>query len=205
VKFLITGLDAEKPEIYFMNTKTHQYHYYFARDVLSARLTPAQFNQMTYFTNQRKFLAGTIIAHDSFTLSNGTPGLYALEFWPPAPVSVTYTALAYNLARAGMPFANDTLSYHPSGSAQEDMFIDEADEYARRNISTVSSYEIFSHISYSPLNLGVGFGRLRILDGKSARPPSLTDIVILNTLPSDLPHVAGIISAEPSVGMVFMS
>jgi phosphoenolpyruvate synthase/pyruvate phosphate dikinase len=38
---------------------------------------------------------------------------------------------------------------------------------------------------------------LRILDGKSARPPSLTDIVILNTLPSDLPHVAGIISAEP--------
>ncbi len=197
VKFLITGLDSEMPEIYFINTKTHQYHYYFARDILGVQLSHAEFNQATYFTNHRKFLVGTIIAHDSFTLSDNTLGLYALEFWPTDPVSVTYTALAYNLVLGRMPFANDTLSYHPSGSVQEDMFIEQAEEYARQNINTVSTYEIFSHVSYSPLNLGVGFGRLRIMDGSHPRPPSLTDIVILNTLPNDLPHVAGIISAAP--------
>lgn len=197
VKFVITGVDTPAPEIYFINTNTHQLHYYFMQNVLGMTLSRADFNRATYFTNQRRFVAGTIIAHDSFTLPNGAPGLYALEFWPTDPVDVRYVAMAYKLARTRMPFAGDKLAYHPSGGSQEDMLAQQEDEFARQKVNTISTHELFSHIGYSPLNLGTGFGKLRVIDGTNTRPPTITDVVILNYLPNDLPHVAGIISAEP--------
>lgn len=197
VKFVILGVDTDQPKLFFMNSKTHPLHYYFIRDVLGIGLSVAEFNPLTYFTKNRKFLVGTVLAHDSFTLPNGNPGLYAVEFWPTDPVDARYTILAFNLVYDAMPFAREELAFHPTGGAQEDLFAEQAEQYAAQNINTVSSHEIFSHIAYSPLNLGVGFGKLRIADGTSSRPPAITDIIIYPTLPNDLPHVAGVISVEP--------
>ena len=36
VKFLIMGANTANPALYFLNVNRHQYHYYFARDVLGS-------------------------------------------------------------------------------------------------------------------------------------------------------------------------
>lgn len=197
VKFVVIGVDTDTPMVFFMNSKTHVYHAYFVRDILNVHVDGGEFTQMAYFRADRKFLAGTIIAHDNYTLADGTQGLYALEFWPTDPVGADHVTATYNLVHAAMPFAVDTLAYHPSGAVQEELFADEADAYAVANIATVSSHEIFESIRYSPLNLGVGIGYLRVFDPSDPRPPSITDFVIYPTLPNDLPHIVGVISEEP--------
>src|SRR4051794_1312183 len=61
VKFLITRVDTPTPKAYLINSERHQYHYFFARDVLGIGLSNQDFNRATYFTDQRRFIAGTVI------------------------------------------------------------------------------------------------------------------------------------------------
>lgn len=197
VKFLITGVNTEEPQTYFLNTKNQKYHYFFARDVLGVPLSNGAFNAVTYFTANRRFLAGTLIAHDSFRWPDGTVGLYALEWWPTDNVGVNYVTMAFGLVHAAMPFAGSKLAYHPSGAVQEELYEAERAAYEASGIQVVSTAQIFESVDYSPLNLGVGYGRLRVIDGSSPQPPSIRDVVIFKTLPNDLSHVAGVLSEEP--------
>ena len=197
VKYLVAGVDSGAPQVFFLNTNKHRFHYGFAREVLNVPLSLSEFNSVTYFVDDRRFLAGTILAHDAFERPGGPTGLYALEFWPTDPVRVNHAALSFKLVDAAMPFAGERLAYHPSGAPQEELFAAEREEFERRGVHAVSTNQIFANITYSPLNLGVGFGNLRVIDGSSPRPPSITDVVIFKTLPNDLSHVAGVLSEEP--------
>ncbi|KAB7613627.1 hypothetical protein F9L33_09620 [Amylibacter sp. SFDW26] len=197
VKFLVTGADTRSPKVYFLNTKNQKYHFYFARNVLNVPLDNGAFNAVTYFTASRRFLAGTLIAHDNFNSLEGTKGLYALEFWPTDNVTVNFVQIAFDLISAAMPFAVGKLAYHPSGAVQEDLYEAEQVKFEAGKIRVVSTEEIFKNVDYSPLNLGVGFGRLRVIDGSNPQPPSIRDVVIFKTLPNDLSHVAGVLSEEP--------
>lgn len=80
---------------------------------------------------------------------------------------------------------------------QEQQLVRDADAYAAQSVRTASSRELFENVSYSPLNLGEAIGTLRIVRATDSRPPAPTDIVIYETLPNDLPLVAGVISAAP--------
>ena len=105
--------------------------------------------------------------------------------------------MAFDLIDAAMPFAGRRLAYHPSGAVQEELFESEQSEFERRGVRVVSTDSIFAGITYSPLNLGIGFGKVRVIDGSSPQPVSITNIVIFKTLPNDLSHVAGVLSEEP--------
>ena len=74
VKFLVADVQTATPEVYFMNTKNQKYHFLFARDVLNMPLDNGAFNAVTYFTQSRRFLAGTIIAHDSYQWDDQSSG-----------------------------------------------------------------------------------------------------------------------------------
>lgn len=197
VKFLVAGVDTESPTVFFLNTNNFKYHYKFAREVLRVRLTLDEFNSVTYFKETRRFLAGTLIAHDSFEWPDESTGLYAQEFWPTDRVNVQFAATAFSLINDKMSFARNQLAYHPSGAGQEERFEAERKEFERRGVRSVSTDQIFSNITYSPLNLGVGFGKCRVIDGSSPQPPSIRDVVIFKSLPNDLTHVGGVISEEP--------
>ncbi len=197
VKFLVAGVDTDSPKVFFLNTNNIRYHYVLARDALDVRLSLQEFNRVTYFTDARRFLAGTLLAHDTFEWPDGATGLYALEFWPTDPVKVNFAAMAFSLIHQAMPFANDRLAYHPSGANQEELYEAEREAFERHEVRVVLTDEIFSNITYSPLNLGVGFGKCRVIDGSSPQPPSITDVVIFKHLPNDLSHVAGVLSEEP--------
>lgn len=197
VKFLITNADTDAPQLYFMNSKRNPLHYNFARNVLKIGLDAASFNRATYFTDHRQFLAGTIIAYDNYLRPDGSPGVYAMEFWPTDPVPTPYVAQTYHLIKQAMGFAAETLAYHPSGDIQENWMEQDEEMFAAKSVRTISTAEIFEGVAYSPLNLGEAIGTLRLITPDDPRPPAVTDIVIYETLPNDLPLVAGVISSAP--------
>ena len=61
----------------------------------------------------------------------------------------------------------------------------------------ISTRELFANVSYVALNPGEGFGVLTAVDPTAARPPTIRDVALFPTLPNDLGHVAGVISATP--------
>ena len=91
IKFIIMDAASDHPVLYFMNSKKHEYHYTFARDILGYRDGYEHFVDETYFSDRfRKNLAGSIIAYDHAEISDGETGLYTLEFWPSDPVSFQF-------------------------------------------------------------------------------------------------------------------
>ena len=197
-KLLILGVDTPSPQLYFLNTNEFAFHYDFATRALGLRIPLAQFNAITYFRDDRSNLAGTIIANDRFApAGGGEEGLYALEFWPTDPVRARLVALAYDLVRAAMPFAAAKLAYHPAGDTQEALFAEDAAELQRLGVRSISTKELFANVSYVALNPGEGLGVLSAVDPTAARPPTIRDVALFTTLPNDLGHVAGVISATP--------
>jgi pyruvate, water dikinase len=197
VKFLLTEVDTDNPIIYFLNTNNIQYHFIFATTVLGLQLTNTQFNQQTYFTNNRKFLAGTILAHDKFTWPSSEQGIYVLEFWPTDPVKSNYVNMAYRAIKTAMPFTKNYFSYHPVGETHQELYEDEKELFEELGVEHISTDQLFGSTSYSPLNLGEGFGRLRLIDSTDAQPPTIRDVVIFKQLPNDLTHVAGVLTELP--------
>ena len=197
-KLLIVGVDTARPQPYFLNTNAFSFHYDFATRVLGMPIALAQFNAVTYFRDDRSNLAGTIIANDRFVPAGGDEeGLYALEFWPTDPVRARHVALAFGLVRDAMPFAAGKVAYHPAGDTQEALFAQDAAELERLGVRSVSTRELFAGVSYVALNLGEGLGVLNAVDPSSSRPPTIRDVALFATLPNDLGHVAGVISATP--------
>ena len=64
-------------------------------------------------------------------------------------------------------------------------------------VRSISTAELFANVSYVALNPGEGFGVLTAIDPTAARPPTIRDVALFTTLPNDLGHVAGVISATP--------
>lgn len=196
VKYLITGVDTDNPAVYFYNTQKHIYHFTFARDVLKIYNDLYKFNSETYFTdNNRKNLAGSVIAYNNYRSGTGEEGIYAIEFWPSDPVRFEFVKIAYDLITDKMPFARSHLAYHAVGEIQRNLFEEEKYEYDHSYLKTVSSEDLFENITYSPLNLGESYGLLRIIE--SDEVVTAKDIVIFKTAPNDLTHVAGIITETP--------
>lgn len=203
VKFLLTGVDGPNPQLYFVNTRNIVYHWDFATKALGSPLSLEEFNAQTYFTDRRKNLAGTIIAHDSFKGAGGKKGLYAVEFWPTDPVKARHVAAAFKQIEKQMPFAKGQLAYHPAGSTQEALFAREKSELKRLGVKSIDSATLIGSKTFEPLNLGEGFGMLRVIDPSqpNARPPSVRDVVIFKSLPNDLTHVGGVISETPQTSL----
>jgi len=199
MKLLILAVDTSAPQLYFLNTNEFEYHHDFVTRALGLRIELEDFNAITYFRDDRSNLAATIIANDRFEPdgAGSEAGLYALEFWPTDPVRGKHVALAFELVRAAMPFAAGKLAYHPAGDTQEALLQQDADALRELRVRSISTAELYANVSYVALNPGEGFGVLSAVDPTSARPPTIRDVALFTTLPNDLGHVAGVISATP--------
>jgi len=195
VKFFIPGVDTASPDVYFQNTKNYPFHYYFARDALGWTLDLSTFNRQTYFSDQRKNLAGSIIAHDHYEPNETIHGIYTMEFWPTDPVNFEHVQLAYDLITANMPFAQDRLYYHAPSETQRALYEAERELFEASQIKVIRTEDLFANVSYTPLITGEAYGRLRIVDGPDTG--SARDIVVYRTIPNTLSHVAAIITEVP--------
>ena len=195
VKFFIAHVDTAEPELYFQNTANYPFHYYFALDALGWTVDLGTFNLQTYFSGDRKNLAGSIVAHDNYEPNEAIHGIYTMEFWPTDPVSFEGVQLAYNLITTGMPFTRDILYYHPPSETQRALYAAERALFEASTIKVVQTEELYANISYTALVTGEAYGRLRIVDGPDT--VSARDIVVYRTLPNTLSHVAAIITEVP--------
>jgi pyruvate, water dikinase len=196
LKFLVAGVDTAYPVIYFMNTANHEFHDEFAISGLGWNITLQEYYEQTYFTDlNRVNLAGSIVAYDQHRASDGTEGLYGLEFWPADPVAFEHVRLAHDLVLAWMPFVDGRLAYHPSGESQRARWLREQPSFQAAKIRVVTTDELLGGLEYYPLVLGETFGRLRLVGGTDLI--SRRDIVVLRTLPNDLSLSAGILTETP--------
>ena len=184
VKFYLYHLNTDRPGVYFMNTVTHRAHYQFQDAVKYPSITTA------YRDNEH----GEIIYHPNVVAPDGSLGVYRFEFQPWDTYSFGRIQRAYDVLAASMPLLENNLLYHPFGDAGP-VYERERDLYDGSRVEVLLTHEIFPDVPFINLNPGLGFGLLRVMSPDERPDPR--DIVIFDSLPNDLPRVAGIITTVP--------
>ena len=180
--------DRTDGQIYFLQSERWPIHYFFARRFLSTSANPVGdegvFNKREYHRPDRRFVLGS--------LSKYPGNIWAFELYAGDALSVDDTAKVFGVVKDKVFFANE-LRYRPVPIAHD------GDPRTRALMPVVESGELFAHVTYQPLELGTAFGFVKVFPpGKVPEPGELRpfDLVVLGTLPEDLPVVSGVVSEE---------
>ena len=178
VKFVLFWLGTDRPGIYFQNTNTHPRHGGFLRDVLVLNgPSPGMIN-------------GQVAYDPELVAPDGSLGVY--YFWSDVGAySFSQIAQVYAVLAANMPLLEDNLVYF----IRTDLLPQQLDDlplYRESRIGIVFSDDIHPGVDFLALNPQEGYGLLRALEPDDRPHPR--DIVIYETLPNELPPVAGIIT-----------
>ena len=182
VKFVLTGLDSDRPGIYFMNTNTHQAHETFL-DLVGLELGQGQ-----------AVISGEIIYDPNLVAPDGSQGVYYYTYSDTLARDYAAASRHHTLLAANMPLVADNLAlrvanwYLPAIQSELPLF-------RESRINLVFDEDVSSETDFLALNPGEGYGRLRVLE-PDERPHS-RDVVLYEALPNELPRVAGIISTVP--------
>lgn len=180
VKFTIDKAESDKPLIYFINTKTHRGHPMFAGAVGLPRRGQDQ-------------MKGVLVYRPMLKSPSGNPGLYTFEFEPFDTYSYAMVKIAQDILISKMPTLKGNIGYYPRERAIQ-KYEEERDLYFNSAVTVYRDKDLSnSDVAYLPLNLGSTFGRLRVM-GIDERPTP-RDVVLYNSLPNEMPRVAGIITA----------
>jgi pyruvate,water dikinase len=195
VKFLITDIRTDNPEIYFINSGAFEYHWTFYNEALGWNMDLMTFNTRTYSDFNRLIIAGSVVANDRYVSPDSLSGIYTVEFWPSDPIHAEEAELALRLIRAGMPFSESRLVYHPAGETQVNIYLEERELFDSLGVPAVFTADLYKGVDYAALNTGEACGILT--DGGAGGTLSAGDIVVFQSIPNDISHVAGIITTVP--------
>ena len=177
VKFVIADFDTDKPQVHFRSL--------------------AVFNVETYFSAEKNTAAGTLAYYPS------VDSMISLTFFPSDYISPEQVALAYKLIEERLLFLNSSgsknrLFYMPAGSTAERAAAEYADEFKKADILVFTHAELFGDIPYQIMNTGTAYGTLRKLTAAELDTAIVSshDILILETLPAEIPLVAATISKD---------
>ena len=175
IKFTILGIDTGRPVVYFID-KSIGWHNWFVRD-LSIDLRDGS------------DLAGQLIRYDNVFAPDGSLGLYVFELDDSPGFAKNH--YVYGLLAASIPPIADNLIYSPQSTSHY-LNSGEQAEYEASRMDVMLDSELHPDGDFAPLNLGEGYGFLRVMS--LDEQPNPRDIVIYESLPNDLPPVAGIIT-----------
>ena len=184
VKFIIMNPGSDRPAVYFQNTVTHRLHSGF----VVALGFPASDSPWI------GSLHGEIVYHPNAVAPDGSRGVYRYNFQPWDNFAFDVVALAHEALAAAMPVVENNLAYHPMRAALPRYNWEKA-LYDASRVNVLLEEDIFPDVDFIPLNEGEGYGLLREMELEER--PNSRDIVIYETLPNDLPLVAGIITGVP--------
>ena len=184
VKFTIYDLDTDLPRLYFQNSRRFTEHRDFQEAV--SEDTSATFGKV----------AGSVIYDPGRMLSDGTIADYYI-LWKPDSLT-NWPKLSgpriHALLVANMPFLRHNPPMHIR-AAYIQFIQPKLREYEDNQIPLLFDRDVFGDSSYTALNRGESYGKLRVMSEDDLPGPQ--DIVIYNTLPNDVPRVGGIITTVP--------
>lgn len=182
VKFTIDAATSAKPQFYFINTKTHRGHPFFARAVGLSNSRGDGGDQMK----------GVLVYRPMLKSPGGQPGLYTFEFEPFDQFGYNDIRIAYDLLIDRMPTLKGNLGYYPRDRGITSYQRDRS-KFDSSDIPVyLDEHLTNSDIAYLPLNPAVSFGRLRVMSHDEI--PGPREVVIYRTLPNELSRVAGVIT-----------
>lgn len=178
VKFLIENPQEKDATLYFMNTGNYRAHPPYMRMV---------------GMNSRDAVRGAISYQPRMKNPSGGAGLYVFDFQPNDAFPFEKIKYIRDVVVKGAPFLKGQLAFHPlrGGMSQYERDIE---KYKKSDVMVHLDSDLYSNLGFLPLNMSKSFGQLRVM-GNDTRP-SPRDIVICQTLPNQMPRVAGVISEE---------
>ena len=200
VRWLKFAIMLDDPtRVYYQDSQRYLLHYDFATTRLDpfAGMTRSAFDQVSLFSQNQRVLLGTVLIGP-----DDRAGEYAIQFsgrdpWPSRTVERFFRIVSSTvLAPAG-----STAFYFPAYEQAQGAALDEA--YFAANGIRVSSIDrwVRGNQVYAP---GWALGRIRFVRGVEIAAAYLDgrlapgDILFTDSVPSEVPFVAGIISLAPA-------
>ena len=185
VKFYIIGVATDNMGIYFMNTETHRIHPDFG-DAIGLWDDPLW---------GQGYMGGEIIYHPNVVAPDGSLGVYLYQFQPMDVYPFGDVARSYEVLAASMPLLDDNLAYYPMPRRALPLYHRERALYDDSRINVVLREDILPDVPFLPLNVGEGYGFLRLMSLEERPDPR--DVAIYETIPNELSRVAGLITTVP--------
>ncbi len=197
VKFIITDFNSDSAVVHFMNTKKRLLHYDFARSVLHDPSSLSEFEKDAYYDTAKNTVAGTLVYYATLD------SMVALTFFPTDCISPKQVAAVQQLIESRMLFlaadgSKNRLFYMPSGSAAENALVEHEAEFKKANVPVYTHAQLFGDVLLQIMNTGTAYGTLVKLTAAELDTAivSAHDILILETLPAEIPLVAATISKD---------
>ena len=196
MKFFIDARNpaAKKPWFINMNYKVAgqtpdyaKYHYNFGQKQLNIPEGGREFNDVTYFTDAKRYYAGTI---QTYQIGDAAP-VYAVQLYPDDVIHEQGIIELLKTLKSAFSIPGAKYVFVAGGPQQT--FATIGSELAALNFEAKTIEQMLAGVKYLPLNPGEAWGHLRIFpqDLGNVRP---TDIVVFEELPLDLSVVAGTIT-----------
>lgn len=196
MKFLVDARAPSSKKAYFINGNFKvggetpdyaKYHYDFAKKHLGIPERTGEFNDVTYFTDAKRYFAGTIQTYD---LGEGRP-LHAVQLYPDDVIHEEGILELAKIIKAQFRIPGARMAFVAGGPQQT--FVRVKAQLAALGFEALTIEQVLGNVRYLPLNPGEAWGYLRIFpqDLGAIRP---TDIVVFDELPLDLSVVAGTIT-----------
>ena len=200
VKFIVTDFNSDSAVVHFMNTKAYLLHYDFAKKVLHDSSTLTEFENEAYYDPVKNTVAGTLVYYAS------VDSMVALTFFPTDCIEPSQVAAVQQLIESRMLFlkpktseaSKNRLFYMPSGSAAEKAAAEYEAEFKKADVPVYTHAQLFGDIAMQIMNTGTAYGTLRKLTAAELDTAIVSshDILILETLPAEIPLVAATISKD---------
>ncbi|QIG38705.1 hypothetical protein G5T42_03730 [Microbacterium sp. 4R-513] len=196
-RFLVDRRDADAPVVRFVNGNftrdgrvptSAQSHYYFGVETFGVPESLGDFNTATYFTNDKRYIAGTV---RTYALDGASDPVYGVQFYPQDVIREELVVEAVGLVKTQIGIAGARFAFVSTGSQQTTATV--GPQLAALGVDDLSIDRILGGIRYLPLNAGEAWGHLRIFptDGDDL---AATDIPVFDELPLDLSVVAGVLT-----------
>lgn len=194
VKFVIDARDAAAPAIHFMNANfggpvsnpdATRFHYFFAKELLGISESGGAFNDVTYWTQDKRYFAGTL---QHYSQGEGEAPLYAIQFYPQDVIAEATVLRAAQSVAAAVDIPDSRLAFVATGPQQTTVTV-QAD-LAALGVEALSLDQVLGSLDYIPMQLGEAWGYLRIFP-QDHDALSALDIPVFDELPLDLTVVAG--------------
>ncbi|MYA83319.1 MAG: hypothetical protein F4155_02245 [Acidimicrobiales bacterium] len=188
IKFVIVDWLTSSPSVYFMD---HSQAGTFTHAQVIQELRRLGIDDIS----TRSTLLGAVIHYPDVLAPDGSLGVYVYHFQQKMP-PIPYFGHMNQLLASALPFVENDLAFIPDKSNFELMYNSDSAGFEAKRVN-ILLYEDKRHIpAYLPLNQAEGYGLLRLM-GAGDDAPRPHEIPIYESLPNDLPRVAGSITTVP--------